>query len=150
MNYKTRIITLLAIYIAWFGLPNTVSANSLTIIEVFSEIPINHTWRIPNTQITVYDFDQPNRAEKLLPTLSNNQQQAERQFEQWKASAQGKVAIERMRTSYAPYLRAARYNITKIPAIVFDKGKYVVYGTIDVHDAIQEYDHYQRTQGQKR
>ncbi len=149
MNYKIRSIALLASCIVWISLANTASANSVTMIEVFSEIPINHTWRIPNTNITVYDFDQPNRAEKLLPTLSNNQQHAERQFEQWKTSAQGKAAMERMKASYTPYLKAARYGITKIPAIVFDQGKYVIYGTIDVHDAILEYDHYQRTRGQK-
>lgn len=149
MKFKSWITSLLAVMVIELSLTNTVSANSITIVEVFSEIPIHHTWRIPNTKITVYDFDQPNRAEKLLPTLSNNQQHAERQFEQWKSTAQGKAAMEQMKASYTPYLKAARYGITKIPAIVFDQGKYVIYGTIDVHDAIREYDHYQRTRGQK-
>jgi integrating conjugative element protein (TIGR03757 family) len=142
--------TLAACLIMFFMLQTQAQSNAITVIEVFSEHPLDHTYRIPNTHIEFHNFDQPNQAEKLLPVFSNNPDVAEKQFQQWKDSANGKSTMEKMKASYEPYLKAANYGITKIPAIVFDNGKYVIYGTLNVDQAVRDYDHYLRTVGKSQ
>lgn len=136
-----------------FGLLLTLSfpaySSNTTIIEVFTEYPMDHTYRIPKTKITFYNLNQPTQAEKLLPTFSNNPKTAEQQFQQWKNSANGQAMMRQMKDSYTPFLKAASYGLTRTPAIVFDEGKYVIYGTTNVGHAVQDYDDYIKQGGRK-
>ena len=53
---------------------------------------------------------------------------------------------QRLADTTTAALLASRYGITKIPAIVFDRGAAVAYGLTDVNQAVQVYQHWKEAQ----
>lgn len=47
-----------------------------------------------------------------------------------------------LRAAYAGPAQALRYRLTKLPAVVFDRGAAVVYGVPDVAEATRLYQHW--------
>ncbi len=65
---------------------------------------------------------------------------------------EAKIQAKQLIEKYQPQLQAAgqgikyaqQYNITKVPAIIFDNGVYKVFGQTDLQTAIQEYRQWQK------
>jgi len=122
-------------------------ATAQTVVEVFTEMPAVKVTSISNQfNVTYFDLDQPNRTAKKFPRFANNETTAKGQFDKWRATTEGQRAVNSMKSSYAPYLKAAQYELTQLPAIVFEKGRYVVYGTYDIKQALNDYIRFKRKQ----
>jgi integrating conjugative element protein (TIGR03757 family) len=131
-------------------LPSLSNAQTpITFIDIFTESPVKkRVTYIPNTHIAYFDFEAPLRVSKKIPVFANNEQKAYQQFQQWKNNAESKKILAELKDSYNAQLRALKYKITKTPAIVFDQGKYVIYGSTDVGRAVRDYDLFKKGKGQ--
>ncbi len=112
-------------------------------IQIFttSTHRINVDYNNPNTVIEYYNLDQ-------FQSIINQMNVKLSALPPEEAKIQAKQLIEK----YQPQLQAAGqgmkyaqlYNITKIPAIIFDNGVYKVFGQTDLQMAIQEYRQWQK------
>ena len=119
----------------------TANANQL-IVEAFYDkdtrlLNVQMAERIAN--VKAYDLSAPDQFEKQLseglssdPTLA--QKQAKERIEQ-----HGNEIQHQLMAAYEGALIAMKYEIKKIPAIVFNGGEYVIYGVTDVNKAINMY-----------
>ncbi|HAD31344.1 MAG TPA: TIGR03757 family integrating conjugative element protein [Methylophaga sp.] len=119
----------------------TANANQL-IVEAFYDkdtrlLNVQMAERIAN--VKAYDLSAPDQFEKQLseglssdPTLA--QKQAKERIEQ-----HGNEIQHQLMAAYEGALIAMKYEIKKIPAIVFNGGEYVIYGVTDVNKAISMY-----------
>lgn len=120
-------------------MPALVIAQGVTRIEVFSEGPVELS-RLPYTKITHYDLTEPERVKRQLPRMNTkDERQAAANAKQWIESSEGQAFAERMRAAYDGHMKAMHYGLEKTPAIVFDRGEYVVYGSTDIRRALLIY-----------
>ncbi|HAD31348.1 MULTISPECIES: TIGR03757 family integrating conjugative element protein [unclassified Methylophaga] len=119
----------------------TANANQL-IVEAFYD----KDTRLVNVQLAErvasvksYDLSAPDQFEKQLseglssdPTIA--QKQAKERIEQ-----HGNEIQHQLMAAYEGALIAMKYEINKIPAIVFNGGEHVIYGVNDVNKAISIY-----------
>lgn len=121
-----------------------ITALAQTVVEVFADAPMALP-TIPDTRITLFDLSAPERVQRsLAPKLSPNPQDAQRAAQAFLNSAQGQDFKQQMREAYRGKVLMMEYGLTRIPAIVFDSGKYVVYGTTDIAESVRLYDHYRK------
>lgn len=117
----------------WAGLlvALAVRAETPPRVEVFTDPA-----RCPITSAgsaTVYDLAAPRRLEAELSVgLPRDPAAAEAL-----ARARIAAAADALRAAYTGPTQALRYRLTKIPAVVFDRGAAVVYGVTDVAEAIR-------------
>lgn len=112
-----------------------------TTIEVFADRHVK-TQEIPNTHIIFYDLSQLKKVQAQSPHFPPNPTESEKLARDWLASPSGKAYIERLKNAYEGHGKMHGYGLLKIPAIVFEKGKYVVYGTTDLSIAVRDFDSY--------
>ena len=114
---------------------------AVTKVEVFVEHPLAVSG-IPNTDITVFDLSRKDAVKATAPHFPPNPETAQTMAKAWLESPEGKAFVLNLKAAYAGHSRMIAYEVLKVPAIVFDKGKYVIYGTTDVMQAVRDYDDY--------
>lgn len=120
---------------------NGYAAIPVTKVEVFVEHPLAING-IPNTDITVFDLSRKDAVKATAPHFPPNPETAQTMAKAWLESSEGKTFVLNLKAAYAGHSKMIAYGVLKIPAIVFDNGKYVVYGTTDVMQAVRDYDDY--------
>lgn len=115
------------------------SSQAQTLIEVFTDLPA--LIDAPTDVKTVhYDLSEVTRLKQTgLPKLPPNQEQAMKMAKAFFATPEGEAFKSEMRAAMRGQQMMMKYQIKKVPAIVFDEGKYVVYGSTDVFDARRLY-----------
>ena len=113
------------------------TAQAIT-IEVFTHHP-SKVKQISGHQVRTHDLSAPDKVKG--PRFSANATQAEKEAKAWLHSAAGQRHIQELRDAHKGHTQAIKYQLKKVPAVVFEGGKYVVYGTIDVRQALQDYHH---------
>lgn len=115
------------------------SSHAQTFIEVFTNLPA--LIDVPTDVTTVhYDLSEVSRLKQTgLPKLPPDQDQAMKIAKAFFATPEGEALKSKMRAAMRGQQKMMKYQIKKIPAIVFDEGKYVVYGSTDVFDARRLY-----------
>ena len=89
--------------------------------------------------LTTYDLSAPDRFnEKLSKGLSSDPLIAQKQAKE-RILAQGSEIQSQLISAYEGSLKAMQYEITKLPAVVFNNGQQVIYGESDVNKAIKIY-----------
>ena len=136
MNFKCIFIPV--ILLLSFGVN---AATPMTKIEVFVEHPLVVAG-IPNTDITVFDLSRKDAVKASAPKFSPNATDAQELAKAWLNSPEGKSYIVNLRAAYTGHTKMISYGVLKIPAIVFDGGKFVIYGTTDIQQAVMDYDNY--------
>lgn len=114
-----------------------------TTIEVFSDRPMT-SLSIPGATVTVYDLSRAGDLESELPALPADPEKATQLAKEWVKSAAGQAHIARVKAAYKGHEQMIVYGVQKIPAVVFEQGKYVVYGTLDVALAVRDFDDYMK------
>jgi integrating conjugative element protein (TIGR03757 family) len=130
----------------WYVLAQqSVAQNDrpITDIDIFVAQPLVVA-SIPNTHITVFDLSRREMLEAKSPEFPPEPLLAEKMAKTWLASEEGKKYLHELQAAYVGHSKMIAYGVLKIPAIVFDKGKFVIYGTTDVSEAVREYDDYIR------
>lgn len=118
--------------LALAGLP--APAAGAPVIEVFTDgrlFPIVHAG-----SATVYDLAEAGRLEAALGQGLPKDPAAAKAL----ALARRAPLEADLRAAYAGRTLALRYGLSKIPAVVFDRGVAVVYGVADVAEAARRYD----------
>lgn len=118
-----------------------IAAIPITKIEVFVELPLVVTG-IPNTDITVFDLSRKDAVKATAPHFPPNSETAQVMAKAWLNSPEGKSYVQNLKAAYAGHSKMIVYGVLKVPAIVFDSGKFVIYGTTDVMQAVKDYDDY--------
>lgn len=111
-------------------------------IEVFTQnlASIN---TVPEFDIIHYDLSEPDRIKKqLAPVLPANESIALDRAKVFLKSEAGKQYMKAMRDAYRGRQKMLQYQLAKLPAIVFEEGRYVIYGSTDVVQALTLYQHY--------
>lgn len=118
-------------------------------IEVFTNAryPISglDVTKAQDTPVTVYDLDAPTRLAKQLGAgLPGRLDQAKAILRQ-RIDAIGMESLKhQFQTAARGPLKAIEYQLTHYPAIVFDRGRMVVYGVSDLSEALARYRRSQR------
>ena len=111
-------------------------------IEVFTQSATTFD-SVPGFDVHHYDLSEPERVKKLYaPQLPANETLALAQAKSFFETAAGKSYMAAMRESYRGREKMLQYQLAKIPAIVFEEGRYVIYGSTDLVQAIALYQHY--------
>lgn len=120
-----------------------LQANAQTKIEIFADGPVALA-RVADTNVTVFDLSLPARLDESAPDFPADPALAEIQAKAWLASPAGKQHIANLKEAYRGQQQLMAYDIRKVPAIVFESGRYVIYGTLDLAVAVRDYDNYRR------
>jgi integrating conjugative element protein (TIGR03757 family) len=129
------------VLVALLGAPGAVAQ---TTIEIFSDSPLMAP-TMSNAVVRVFDLSHVAAVKKNLPRFSPDQALATVQAKAWLDSPAGKAHKDDVKAAYAGHAKMIQYGLQKIPAIVFEQGKFVIYGTTDLHQAVADYDQYRRT-----
>lgn len=127
-----RLLTLLIVAVG-FATALGAEAPSPSAIELFTDSTAFRP--VGAGRFPVYDLSAPRRMEaELGRSLPASPQAAA-------AVAKSRIAASQnaLRAAFAGHAKAAEYGITKVPAVVFDRGAAVVYGTADVGAALRLY-----------
>lgn len=139
MKKAPNVHRLLAIIGFVLGYQSAELARADVLVEVFTEgewqVPALPGLRIVHHDLLAPDYVRRDRA----PTFSANADEAEKAAVVWFASPAGQKYQLDMRNAYRGQEMLVAYRLQKTPAIVFDAGKYVVYGSTDVITAAQLY-----------
>lgn len=112
---------------------------SQVLVDVFHWGEIIKETRIPGAAVRLHNLNAPNEINQHLPRFSGAQSQAEKNAKDWIQSREGKVFTDALRVAYDGHMLARKYKLEKAPAIVFDDGKYVVYGSTNIRHALLLY-----------
>ena len=130
--HRKSLLTILLI-----GMSTMVDAQVM--VDVFHWGEITKAVRLPGATIRVHNLNAPNEINRQLPRFAGAPAQAEKAAGNWVQSDEGKAFTEALRTAYDGHMLARKYKLQKAPAIVFDSGKYVVYGSTDIRHALLLY-----------
>ena len=119
------------------GMSTMVHAQVL--VDVFHWGELTKEIRLLDATIRVHNLNAPNEINRQLPRFAGTPVQAEKVAGNWVQSDEGKAFTEALRVAYDGHMLARKYKIQKAPAIVFDSGKYVVYGSTDIRHALLLY-----------
>ena len=122
-----------------FSLSTTAFAQAT--IEVFVDHPLV-TSSIPNAIILVFDLSRVAQLEEDTPDFPPDPMLAQAQAQTWLESSAGKNHLMDLKAAYAGHEKMVNYGLQKIPAIVFENGRFVIYGTTDVATAVKDYDNF--------
>lgn len=125
-------------YIVWATLIATpVFAQER--IEVFTEAS-TQVDTLAGVDVIHYDLSAPARVKKqLAPKLPADEKVALAQAKAFFETAEGKSYKIAMRDAYRGKQKMMQYQLSKLPAVVFEGGTYVIYGTTDVAQAVRLY-----------
>lgn len=111
-------------------------------IEVFTDQPALVDF-IAGTEVIHYDLSAPDRLKRSsLPSFPPDRELAMQQAKAFFVSPAGEVFKREMKAALRGKQKIIQYQLKKIPAIVFADGQYVIYGSLDLADAIQRYKHH--------
>jgi len=110
-------------------------SHALT-IEVFTHNPKSVS-RVSGHQVVVHDLSAPDKFQS--PTFSASPARAEKEALNWLKSSAGQRHISELTYAHRGRVQAIKYGLKKIPAVVFESGTYVVYGTTNVRLALKDY-----------
>ena len=127
--------SLLAVFLIYMS--STIEAQVL--VDVFHWGEITKAIRLPDATIRLHNLNAPNEINRQLPRFTGVPAQAEKTAGNWIQGDEGKAFTEALRVAYDGHMLARKYKIQKAPAIVFDSGKYVVYGSTDIRHALLLY-----------
>jgi integrating conjugative element protein (TIGR03757 family) len=136
-----KIIILVFVVLIEILLSNNTFAQ--TTIEVFVDQPVIMPM-IPNADITIFDISRAELLQKNTPKFSPDLATAKSQATTWLASSEGKAHIAQLKEAYIAHQKMMAYGIQKIPAIVFERGNFVIYGSTDIKQAVVDYDQFIR------
>lgn len=109
------------------------------VIEVFTDMPALID-SLPDARVIHFDLSAADRLKgSVLPRLSPNQEQAMLQAKAFFTSPAGIAFKNDIREALRGQQKMIQYQLKKIPAVVFDDGQYVVYGSTDVVEARRLY-----------
>lgn len=115
------------------------SSTPSRVIEVFTDSPAL-IYPVTGAEVIHYDLSESDRLKRsALPVLPPNQEKAMRIIKAFFNSPEGQAFQRNMRVALEGKRKMIQYQLQKIPAIVFDQGKYAVYGMTDVHEATRLY-----------
>lgn len=115
------------------------SGFAQTQIEVFTDVPVQ-LGHIPGIEVIHYDLSDPEKVKKrFLPALPPDVDRATQILNTFLASAEGAEFKKAIREAYRGHEKMVGYQLEKIPAVVFEQGKYVVYGITDISKAAALY-----------
>lgn len=117
----------------------TAESCAQTVIEMFVDQPVAIP-SIPNTNVVVYDLSKVHRLESNLPRFAADPATSKTLAKKWIASDVGQAHIRSLQDAYRGHEQMVKYSLQKIPAIIFEQGKYAIYGTTDLSLAVREYD----------
>jgi integrating conjugative element protein (TIGR03757 family) len=110
-----------------------------TTIELFVDQPVfveSH----PGISIKVHDLSAPERlSSEYLPELPADPEKAKPMAMAFLASEKGKEFQSRLKDAHEHKTYLMRYGIQKIPAMVFDEGVAVIYGSTDIEQGLDIY-----------
>jgi len=121
------------------------AASMPSSMEVFTNArhPISGT-ASTSVPTKIYDLDAPGRLEDELSTdLPPDPKQA-KALALKRLNALGAELAGMVDQAYEGVIKAMNYELTKIPAVVFDGGTGVVYGISDINEAIKRYQTWQQ------
>lgn len=121
-----------------------MQASAQTKIEIFADGPLVPA-AVANTDVSVFDLSLPSRLDEGTPEFPADPTIAQAQAQAWLASPAGQQHVKALKAAYAGQQKLMAYGIQKIPAIVFDGGRFVIYGTLDLKLAVRDYDDYRST-----
>ena len=127
--------TLLSMFLIYMS----ATVNAQVQVDVFHWGEITTDVRLPGATIRLFNLNKPNEINQHLPRFAGAPVQAEKAAGNWIQSDEGKAFTEALRTAYDGHMLARKYKLQKAPAIVFDSGKYVVYGSTDIRHALLLY-----------
>jgi len=111
-------------------------------IEVFTETP-TQIETFEGVDVIYYDLSAPARVKKqLAPSLPADEKIALVQAKAFFETSEGKAYKIAMRDAYRGKQKMMQYQLSKLPAVVFEGGTYVIYGTTDVAQALRLYHQY--------
>lgn len=121
-----------------------VAGESVSLIEIFVDDlnAIKHG-RITNkaglnVEFVIYDLSGPERFEKELSRgISGSIDQVKRKVLKKVQGLPASYMEEHVMTPYKGLLKAMEYELTKLPAIVFNNGESVIYGVRNINKAVQ-------------
>lgn len=116
----------------------------ITKVDVFVERPLA-VKGIPNTDITIFDLSRKDVVQATAPRFPPNPEIAQAMAKQWLESPEGQTYIADLKAAYTGHAKMIEYGVLKLPAIVFDNGKFVIYGTTDLMLAVRDYDHFMQS-----
>lgn len=114
-------------------------SEPLKAVHVFSDEPVEVP-HFPSVDITVYDLSKASYHKNnplVIPARTPEEAQAIAQNVE--SLPQYQQHVESVRKAYLPYQIMGELGISRLPAIVFNKGTHVVYGTTDIMQAIEDY-----------
>lgn len=116
-------------------------SQAQTAIEVFTDLPV-FIQSLPDSGVEIvhYDLSEMDRLKRTaLPKLPPRQEEAMRIATTFFQSAEGEAFKREMQIAGRAHQKFFQYQLKKLPAVVFDQGAYVVYGTTDIATARQAY-----------
>jgi len=114
-------------------------------IEVFTSgrHPISSAASIP-VPVQIYDLNAPDKLEEELSAdLPPDPEQA-KTIALKRLNTLGAELADMVDQAYEGVTKAMSYELTKIPAVVFDDGASVIYGISDINEAIKHYQLWQQ------
>lgn len=127
--------SLLAVFLVYMS----TMVNAQVVVDVFHWGEITKPIRLPDATIRLHNLNAPNEINRQLPRFAGSPVQAEIAAGNWLQSDEGKAFTEALRVAYDAHMLARKYKLQKAPAIVFDSGTYVVYGSTDVRHTLLLY-----------
>jgi len=141
MKYIDKSLAVLLICLT-SGVTNAEVALSSNRIEVFTDQPVLVDF-IAGAEVVHYDLSAPDRLKRSsLPSFTPDRELAIQQARVFFESPEGEDFKREMKAALRGKQKMIHYQLKKIPAIVFANGQYVVYGSLDLADAIQRYKRY--------
>lgn len=113
----------------------SAGAHAVT-IEVFTHHP-KSVAQVSGHRVVVHDLSAPDKFQS--PTFSASPARAEKEALAWLKSSAGQRHINNMKAAHQGQVKAIKYGLKKTPAVVFEGGQYVVYGTTNVRQALNDY-----------
>ena len=112
-------------------------------VEVFLDGNVNPV-QLPGIEVVVYDLDEVTRFKNQAKTFRG--EDAEAQARRFIESPAFDAYQNELKRVYTPIMKMVEYQLMKVPAVVFEEGRYVVYGTTDVRQALQDYRNFLATE----
>jgi integrating conjugative element protein (TIGR03757 family) len=135
MNVYRKLIALCA-FLSCF----CVYAQQPVHVEVFSDRWIDLP-PIAGLSVTLYDLSAPEKVKRAHPMkFSADPAAAKQEAHAYFQTTDGRAYIAKMREAHQGKIQSIKYRLEKFPAVVFERGKYVVYGITDLSQAVILYD----------